>query len=438
MTQISLFSRSQSAPILHVASDHNVSRPASPESANSALSRGSSMDDLQVSDKTMKAQLIADRMRTLLGVPLPGGVMSKCISKNNQPISIEDVMKDYAKKIDSILKPKELATYINMGERLIQSINKSDSVDKILKVEVEGKNGDKKTMNVGSNLETTRAISWYLQAKAVLDNASDARKEPVLLYKGSMVMNDPKGKLYKFLASAPNSYGRVSTHYNNQSLSGPANIYNTGAAGAAAALLDPGKKAQKGIEDFGKRMPSGKGALIFDQLKGHEDQTQLFLKWETKGMPTVFGKSKHADSEEGNLKLAQNKLKAFGACVGHAINFAKTKAGKNHESKHEARREDVHKGSAAEHFHAFGKVIKDNTKMKIAKEQGLSYIKKELHNMPPTRQDSIELLSRIKEFETQMGNDLGIHRKGAEVHVSLDTEYLPKPEPSSSSSNARE
>lgn len=394
-----------------------------------------------------QARVLADMMRTSLGAPMSGGVLQRQIAtKNLGTVNISDVMSKYTKDIGSKLSPREVETYINMGERLVHAIgNKEPGASNKLTV----KGGDEKEFNVSSNLETTRAISWYLQAKAVMDNASSGR-DPVLLGKGAMLMEDKDGKLFDFFKSSRNTHGRLSTHFNERSNSMPANFLNTGLAGGPASLLKPGA-AQKGIEDFSNRMPSGKGTMIFDQLNGKDGKPQLFLKWESVGMPTVFGKAVHADKEDGLKKTIQRQIGAIGRCVTHSANFLHTKSGTKKDADWGGvRREDVHKGASEHLYKDFKNIIaevgKDQNWIKKmqadGKENGLDFMTGELNQMRKdlanmqnstgngqaiTKIDG--LLGQIDEFHKEMGENLGLDRKGSEVHVSLKTAYLTSPIP---------
>lgn len=430
----------------------NTSASQSPNLGNESSQSSSVRDDSAVSHtptnvntnangKTAQAKMDAAMMRASLGVALEGGVMSKEISiptdkDGNKKINISAVMDQYAKDIGSKLTTQQVATYINMGERLVDAIiNDKMGADKKLEVQADGVVA-KNPFSVESNKDTARAISWYLHAKAVMDNESDAR-DPVLLKKGSMLMNDPGNKLFKFLNSAPNVYGRASSHYNGLSEAKTASFKNTGFMGAAVGALNRAK-AQRGIEDFNKHMPSGKGTVIFDRLS----ENRLFLKWETAGMPTAFGKGAHADKEEGPLREAQNKVMAVIECFKHSLNFLHTISGKKTDAPWGTRRENVNKGEPAPLFTEFKNIIQDKVVQKEAKIKGLAFMKDQLITVknahlqetespqdaeaeqPRAIKDIDKLIEDIKEFEEKMGNDLGIGRIGAEVHVKLNTDYL--------------
>ncbi|MFC5475045.1 hypothetical protein [Paraherbaspirillum soli] len=388
-----------------------------------------------------QAKVLADLMRTSLGAPMAGGVLQREIATENfGAVNVSDVMNQYARDIGSKLSPREVETYINMGERLVHAIgNKEPGAGKELTV----KGGDGRAFNVSSNLETTRAISWYLQAKAVMDNASPDR-DPVVLGKGSMLMKDEGSKLFDFLNGSSNAYGRLSTHFNERSNSMPANLSNTGLAGGVAGMLKPGA-AQKGIEDFSNRMPSGKGTVIFDKLKEKDGVPQLFLKWESVGMPSVFSKTVHADKEDGLKKALQRHIGAVGRCVTHSANFLHTITGTKKDVDWGVRREDVHKG-ASEHLYKdfkniVAKVGKDKNLIKTmqaeGKEKGLDFMTDELEKMrtdmanspghEQTKTKIDDLLGKINKFHDEMGENLGLDRKGSEVHVSLNTAYLTSP-----------
>ncbi|KRB67947.1 hypothetical protein ASE07_09840 [Noviherbaspirillum sp. Root189] len=346
-----------------------------------------------------------------------------------------------------------------MGERIIHGLNEGKFVgNKLMAPAQDG------YFPVVSNAETTRAISWYLQAKAVMDNARPD-KEPTLLSKGSMLMKDPDGRLNNFLLSSRNSYGRISTHFNERSLAEKANFKNVGIAGGLVGLSKE-SYAHHGIEDMSDRMPSGKGTVIFDALKGKDGSQQLFLKWETAGMPTVFGKSVHADTEEGVRTALKNHVKAFQRCAAHSFNFIGHMAGTKKDVNWGIHREDVHKGDAKPLFVQYAQIMKTLDKscemsapedrgkdkrgfgvaaVKLGKTHGLYQMedmlkgargmhvnrandeqyapdKREVHEAEIKKID--QLLFAMKEFSAAQGNNLGLERRGAEVHINLDTNYV--------------
>lgn len=409
--------------------------PAKPSSAQ-----------LPSSGAALKTNLYAELMRKNLGVPMENSIaFQKVTTKEGANVEIMQLMNKYAHDIGSRLSENEVKTYIGIGERLVDAMNKGKlQEDGTLLVKTQ--NGNE--MRVHSNLETSRAISWYLQAKALMDNAS-AEREPTLLQRGSMLMKDEGGKLFRFLSSAPNGYGRISSHFNERSNSEVAGFSNTGVMGKLCGLSKP-SAAQHGMEDFSNRFPGCKGTMLFDQLQGKDGTAQIFLKWETAGMPTVLGKMKHADKEEGKKAAIKNHVKAFKRCAAHAVNFTSHLAGpKNAAPGLKVRRESLGGKETKQLLEEFTSIVQDSATslgtdwsknaIKAGKERGLYHMKDILHDIKEIYQSDKRgpefekktaqidaLLGKIQKFESEIGNDLGLERKGEELHVSLDTSYLAK------------
>lgn len=395
-------------------------------------------------EASRKANLYAEQMRLNLGEPMKNSIAFQRIpTRGGENVELMQIMQKYAQAIGSKLSENDVKAYISIGERLVNALNEGRlQEDGTLLVQTQ--NGS--DMRIHSNLETSRAVSWYLQAKAAMDNASPDR-EPTLLQRGSMLMKDEDGKLFRFLNSAPNAYGRISSHFNERSSSEIAGFRNTGVMGKLCGLLQP-SAAQRGIEDFSGRFPGCKGTMLFDQLHGKDGSTQIFLKWEEAGMPTILGEMKHADKEEGKRAALRNHIKAFGRCAAHTVNFASLLAGpKNTDPSLKARRENLSGENTKLLFDEFKKIVQESAQnvgtkeaketIKAGKERGLYHIKDILQDMKETYQSDKHvsgfekkiaridaLLGKIQQFESDMGNDFGLERKGAEVHASLDTSYL--------------
>ncbi|GLS26842.1 hypothetical protein [Marinibactrum halimedae] len=380
-------------------------------------------------------------LHSQLGAPMENGILSKNVDTPSGQKSIADIMEKYRTDLNSKVSANEMKTYINMGERIVSRLN-----------QLKDYNGGPLVMSevgvdetVSPNLDSARAISWFLQAKAVKDNADNSH-EAILLNRGSMLMEDPDGKLFKFLKSAPNTYGRASTHFNERSEE-KAYFRNTGLAGGVInlpnriknALSNSGKPlqaAQLGIEDFSSKFPSGKGCLLFNKLEDQDNnnQQQLFMKWETAGMPNFINPTgTHADPESGFTGKIYNRFGAFDRCIQHTFNFLKLGRSGGRWGIH---RENVHKGEPKDLYKRFGDVMKSietsqgkhkNWSMNLiaeAKIKGIDFILDVLEGL---RDIDINkglpidrLIKEIIGFKDRQGKDLGIRRKGAEVHVQLD------------------
>ncbi len=392
-----------------------------------------------------KAAFHAWQMRLSFGRGMESGILSHEIatkSSGNTPLM--QIMQQYAHDIGSNLSAQEIERYINLGEHLVRAITQG-RLQEDNKLRIPQENGGEHI--VQSNLETARAISWYLQAKGVMDHASPDF-DPHLLNRGSMLVADKDSHLFRFLNSAPNTHGRISTHFNERSTSEPATLSNTGVLGKAGSLFSPSATAQRAIEDFSKRMPSGKGNMTFDRLQEDDGTPLLFLKWETVGVPTALGNVRHVDKEDGFRAALSAQIKTLGRNAAHCVNLVQHSVQKGGSGPNWGiRREDVHRGEAEPLYNKFKAIVQDAGKMegkewgtatiKAGKKKGLYHIKEVLQDLEKkytafshlsdhqTQLAGIgTLLEEIREFEGKMGKNLGINRKGAEIHVSLDMSYL--------------
>ncbi|MEO1525623.1 MAG: hypothetical protein AAFX06_09305 [Planctomycetota bacterium] len=388
-----------------------------------------------------------ERARADLGSPSENSVMNTKIKftlKAGDSLVQEGTVKDAMFALhehlggDKRIDRNQMMQYIHMGEKIAKQI------------ESQGDDYQGGPIKVGDhtikpNLESTRALSWYMQAKGVADNnkATGATRPIAMMAKGSMVVKDPNGKLFKFLKSSNNTYGRASTHFNERSGSGKANFKNTGLAGMLAGKINK-QGAQYGIEDYGGKMPSGGGCLLFDRLNplpGKPDE--LFMKWETKGMPSFYGKGTHADDSSGWAKKIINRHKAQYRCLGHSLNFLK---GSHKAGSLEARRETLKKGIPQKTFDKFNALM-DQMKMgnarnveevgetdalkKAAKKWGLFEMSVMLERLEQkvegfSDQQTDAWLSQIRDLkdevdslEMNLGADLDIRRKGAEIQAEM-------------------
>ncbi|MDK2124937.1 hypothetical protein [Parachitinimonas caeni] len=397
-----------------------------------------------------QAKQQANAMRSQLGQTLPNaqGVLEKRVQVkgtdgNSRAADVGSLMEEYRARLGANVNHADMVTYINMGQRIVEAIK--------AKPDYNGGDITVDGITVKPNLETTRAISWYMQAKAVADNAAPDR-EPAFVNRGSMLMEDPGGKLFKFLNSAPNTYGRASTHFNERSASPVAGPLNTGAAGMLAGLTG-NQGAQRGIEDYDSRMPSGKGCLLFDKLDSVPagGEPRLFMKWESVGTPTVFGGGTHADAESGWSGKVHGRLASVFRCIGHSVNFI-TSRFESGDHNWAVRREAVDKGTpkallqhytevlhlAAKDFdqgedwakvHAhdakkFGIALMADklTQLKQQYEYWLTQpelFKEDRPAWSANLQQVNKVLGELTQLSHELGADLGLERRGAEVHVRL-------------------
>ncbi len=423
-----------------------------------------------MSNGLFEAKNHAQTLRNELGKPMRDTEVAgqtSLKSKGNGRTTLGSVMSELRVATGSRISEPQMRTYINMGEHIAKEIGQQRNY---AGGPITVRDNDGNSHVVKPNLETTRALSWYLQAKALVDNNSAGlRSEHCLaaMVKGAMVINDPGGNAFQFLKSSNNTYGRASTHFNERGRGQKATFGNTGFAGMLAGLR--GQGAQFGIEDFGNKMPSGGGCLLFEQLPGNSDNQQLFLKWESVGMPDVFGRGTHADDADGWTSKVQNRYDAQSRCMGHTMNFLK-----GHSSENPTfipRREAVNKGAPEELFQDYAKFQKKfrkqdelshietrtgpigsakqnleerkakKTGKKLAKEDkktgkkfGLGVMERQLaadimnvtenwdmaaKKKEELMEEAYELRTRLEDFKDDMGPYMGIDRKGAEIHANL-------------------
>jgi hypothetical protein len=332
---------------------------------------------------------------------------------------------------DKRISAAEMNMYVALGEKIVDAVKAGDGKPPIM---VTGPSGDVHALE--SNLDTTRAISWFLQAKAMSDNASAGR--PVTeLRSGSMVVADPGNKLHTFLSSADNAYGRCSTHFQERSANvdggalGGLKAFWNGGWSAGMAYATGGQPLQRGIEDFSSKLPSGGGTLLFDKLSDGKASGagELFMKWEDVGVPNSFGFSgTHADKADGWGDKILGRGFAFTRGLGHSLHFAA-----NADPGAAYRGEKMAKGEAKNIFNAFvaavdgaglPKTEAEALKKDVGKH-GAAFMKDKLAELIGDgqlhgRDGALQAVSqRLDAFMTAMGADLGIARKGAEVHVTI-------------------
>jgi hypothetical protein len=333
---------------------------------------------------------------------------------------------------DSRVSPQDVMKYVAMGERIMHALDAAPNPlpSTGLTLQVGGQ-----TYKIEPNLETTRAISWYLQAKALSDN--DGHGEPHLLMEGAMVAKDPGNKLYSFLRSSDNAYGRVSTHMQERSdsvtggWSALVGLFRGGFAAMGGAGFS-GQPLQYGIEDFDRRMPSKGGSLLFDKLKSSDPggEPEIYLKWESSGTPNSFGFfGTHANHSLGD-KL-WNRGVAIGRSIAHTVSFTKDANPEGY------RGEKMDKGSARVVLDEFTSVVRGLGGIDArTKDRIISHVKtygatemarvidrmldsEELRGNEDGRQGLERVLGHLRDWSNDMGAPLGIARKGGEVHVRL-------------------
>ena len=375
-------------------------------------------------------------IRNWAGQPMQGSVLNKDFGGVDQTVGDKFTELLNNRPPGSRPPTDEVLKYAAMGERIVTTLfGDMDATADLSRVPIKI---DGETHELRADLETVRAISWYLQVKAIADNADHGA--PALLDEGAMVAKDPGNRLYSFLRSSDNAYGRVSSHMQERSDSVPTGFSALTSLwkGGFAAMLGSGfagQPLQYGIEDFDNRMPSKGGTLLFDKLKpsgGPQDDPEIYLKWESKGVPNSFGVTgTHANLSLGDKLL--NRGLAFFRSLGHTINFASDANPQGY------RGEKLQKGEAGEIYNDFTQAVNRlsgvdaNVKERIIGHAGkygavemsrvIDAMLKSDEVQGEENQDSRTALQDVQQslnkWMGRMGPDLGIARKGNEVHLSL-------------------
>jgi hypothetical protein len=385
---------------------------------------------------------IADLRNQQRGFDWMGGMPSVLNSTIKVPKSegtpngerpLEAVLKDQLPGLGSSVALDEVKQYVKMGERIMLELAQAETDDNTpvteLRFKVDTERKKNMTVTVRPGMEVTRAISWYLQAKALFDNQGN--RELTLLKEGAMIAKDPGNKLYNFLRSSDLAYGRVSSHMQERSDS-YADGWRAPVSGFAATvgvdILD--QPLQYGIEDFDNRMPSKGGTLLFDKLTSSNPNVdrhpEIYLKWESMGTPSSW------EGERGDYLPGEalwNRGLAPFRTLGHSLSFLRNADPEGY------RGEKMDKGPSRDVLDAFSKTVRDlpipeDDKVKItsdAKKYGATYMWDTLGRMiqsnelRSTDQESLKKVKeQLNEWALSMGNPyLGIARKGAEVHVVL-------------------
>lgn len=375
-----------------------------------------------------------------LGQPLPDSVLNQPAPSGNSK-SIGDIMNDFRRSHldgDKRLTQQEMIRYIATGERLVRALNQAPNGTPPLTVkapDLDG-SGSEATFHIKPGIDSARAISWFLQAKAVADNSASGKDQ--LLFEGAMIAKDPGNKLFNFLNSSENCYGRVSSHMMERSSSVETGFFATAKGlfkGGVSSLFGvgfSGQPLQRGIEDFSDKMPSRGGTLLFDKMHSSRQggEPEIYMKWEPVGMPTTFNFMATHNNDSVGTSLIDRGF-ALGRCIKHTINFAAN------GNPNEYRGEKMEKGEAKVVLEAFKDAIgglngvPDRVKDSITKSvvkfgaEEMRSVLQGLANSPEIANDAANsqaiatVRGQLDAFMLSMGSDLGIARKGGEVHVSL-------------------
>lgn len=391
------------------------------------------------SETLRAAQKERQDLRDTLGAPDTSrpGILDKTVDvKGRSGVTVGELINDSRVNQlggDKRISQSEMNTYIRMGEQIVNAVKASPDGKTPLEVTVNGQK-----VEVRSNLETTRAVGWYLHAKAISDNADGAHAPATTGKSGAMVAADPGNKIYNFLRANDGCYGRTSTHMEKQSASRSdmrwAEAYSKSGLVSAGAIAKGGA-LQMGIEDFHDKMPGGGGTLLFDKLLPDSSGSErLYIKFEPVGVPNSFGfRGKHMDEADGFAEQMRGLANAGLRNVSHGANLFGSIKAKMFSSEEGYRGEKVDKGPTKATYKAFQAELKsadwidDGMRKEMAadvKKYGATAMKsalEDLIDLAPAGHPAVERLQATQtQFEallTGLGADLGMDRTGNELHV---------------------
>lgn len=244
------------------------------------------------------------------------------------------------------MSESEVESMLRIGENIAGALWKDDCY---AGGELVLKDGTKIT----NSIYLTRCISWYLMAVAARQDLARKKNGAVtgmtdMAETGSFRLQDPYNNLYKFLCSAPLVGNRMSTHY-NEMLSEPARHWIGG-------IIPTNRSAHKGTDDYERKLPGKGGAILFNKLAGNGQTPEIYVKFESAGMPRVFGHEPHHTYEDRSERF----FLAMGRNLSHMVNFLRSRSNGYHK-KGDARTrlENVHKGSLRKKIYEPAKTLCD-------------------------------------------------------------------------------
>ncbi|MDO1583199.1 hypothetical protein [Rhizobium oryzicola] len=337
---------------------------------------------------------------------------------------------------DKKISQFEMNRYIRMGERICEAVKNSKDGKTDVGVTVNGK-----TISIPSNVDTTRAVGWYMFAKAMVDNAGAEREAVTAGGDGAMLVKDPGKKLYNFLSSAPSCYGRTSTHLKAHSQNAGKKM-SFGEARAQTGIISAfsvkgGGAVQSGIEDYSSKMPGG-GTLLFDTIKPDSSgDSLLFMKFEPVGTPSSFSHiGRHVDPADGFARNVAGLASVAGRNIKHGFHLVESIAAKHFKQEEAYRGEKFDKGPTKAVYREFKQALENadwidaGSKSEIAKHvatygaAGMLAQCEEINNaalvaaVPDNdRLVFLDVSERLTKLMASLGAELGIERRGNEVHV---------------------
>lgn len=432
------FGKLMAAPALAVAGKISERREASETKRTTEGARAAFTE--------MRALAERNHLRDVLGHAGPDSILNETIQASGadggQPIST--LMENYRQALASDSKghtfthatPEEVQTWVAMGEKICHHLDSNPDGGHPAVMTFQGTK-----VEVPANLDTMRAVAWYLTAQAMKDNQSSER--PALnVASGTFVLKDPNNAIMKFFAGSDKVYGRYSSHFNDgRADSGTDLKPATAREGFTKPMLGTfkGQGMQNGIEDFTKKFPGNGGTMLFERLKADSaSQTggeELFLKFESVGMPDALGDSFKTHGDVGAEKAT--KRQALGRCFGHSFNFLGIPGIKEHKHADMANRgEHTNKFFDKKELKDLGKLFVDND---VIEKRGIRTGKnaaKDVSHMPvyeiqaelekifdgATDLDTINTTLKLQN-KIDDGDSAGINRQGAEVHLNPSASF---------------
>lgn len=375
-------------------------------------------------------------MISVLSQPLPGGLTTNPAVRN--------LLADHIKDSATQMSPAEAVQMAAIGEHIYKALSEGKAAGpKGLEVNVPGRESP---VLVPPGNFAAKAVSWHLMAAAAQSNLQHQQNEPGvkrndMTNSGTFILKDPGNNVYNFLKANPMVMQRMSSHYEER-------------LDHDKKLPVLGKTLQKGCDDYQNKFPGGGGALLFDKMKGGE----IFVKFEHAGTPSLVAKEGHDSKKHTAMRsaLAANRW------VEHSFSFLESLKATGGDPNKVVRQEHIHKGEMkAAVYDPYVAALKSATDAGIITKReaeamksharshgmpsvsgGLDILKERQQTTPgldPAKSDSFTLAAQVLERNIdyklqsmgQANNDLGIQRRGGEVHLSADPNaYLPAQGPS--------
>lgn len=353
--------------------------------------------------------------------PMAGGLTTN--------LGVCNLLADHIKGSATDMSPKEAVEMAAMGEHICKALAEGRQVGPNgLEVNVPGKDNP---VFVPAGNFAAKAVSWHLMAAAAQADLQRKQTDPGNLRSdmtnsGTFILKDPDNRLYNFLNANPMVLERASTHFEER-LDHDKHI----------PLL--GNTLQKGCDDYQNKFPGGGGALLFDKLKGGE----IFVKFEHAGTPNPVAH----EAGDGVRLRANRAALAAERWVEHSFSFLESLKATTGDPKKVVRQEHTYKGEMKNAVHdpyvklveaakEAGLINKNEAKAMTshAKSHGLPSIAAgiEIINEKQTRLDDpntkvalatktlVDNIDRKFASMGQANNELGIERRGGEVHLNAN------------------